>query len=106
MTIFRNKLDKEDVSAYRTKDYLLRLTAEENSELTKACLKYIRSIEGYTPKTREECEADLIEETADVLICIDLLMDSGLINETAVKNVYNQKYDRVVKRFKTGVYTS
>ena len=104
MSLLREKFGFEDMSAYRTKEYLLRLAGEECSELVQAALKYIRSVEGYTNKTREECEESLTEEVADALICIDLLLDSGLVSEQVMNSVYKRKYERLTKRFKTGNY--
>ncbi len=57
------------------KSAMLEQTAEECSELAQACLKLSRKYRGenYTPRTQEEIESHLLEEIADVMICIDEL---------------------------------
>lgn len=49
--------------------------AEECAELAQAALKYARIKRGEnpTPKTRAEAKAALLEEIADVELCVDLL---------------------------------
>lgn len=60
---------------------LLEQCAEECSELTHACLKLARKMreENYTPKTMDECIEALKEEMADVQLCINQIVYSGLI---------------------------
>lgn len=55
---------------------LLELCAEECNELAHACLKFSRKIrnENPTPKSEEECIEELIEEMADVQLCMGLLV--------------------------------
>lgn len=56
---------------------MLEQTAEECAELAHACLKEARRLRGEnpTPCTAEECKATIIEEMADVALCLDLLDD-------------------------------
>ena len=58
---------------------LLEQTAEECTELAHACLKEARRLRGEnpTPCTEEECKVAIMEETADVLLCLGLLDDAG-----------------------------
>ena len=62
---------------------VLEQLAEECAELGHAALKLARIIRGEnpTPKTRAEAEAMLQEESTDVLLCLRLLIRSGLIGE-------------------------
>lgn len=55
---------------------LLEQTAEECAELAHACLKEARRLRGEnpTPCTAEECKAAIMEEMADVALCLDMLM--------------------------------
>lgn len=57
---------------------LLEQTAEECAELAHACLKEARRLRGEnpTPRTEEECKAAIMEEMADVALCLDMLDDS------------------------------
>ena len=50
---------------------MLEQLAEEASELAQACLKLARKERGEnpTPKTKAECERELIEEFTDVIQC-------------------------------------
>lgn len=54
----------------------LEMLAEECAELGKAALKAIRAYglsENPTPVTQEQALADMVEETGDVLVVLDLL---------------------------------
>lgn len=57
---------------------LLCQLAEEAAELSKAALKLRRAIDGTnpTPKSREECTENLIEEIADVDLVVRILKDT------------------------------
>lgn len=63
------------VSDILPKTEILAQLAEEASELAQAALKLRRALNGTnpTPKSVEECEKDLIEEYADVIVCISEL---------------------------------
>ncbi len=80
---------------------MLEQAAEESCELTKACLKYSRLLrnENPTKKTKEECVKNLIEEAADVLICIDELKHGGLIIEEEIQYWVYQKKESAKDRF-------
>lgn len=56
---------------------ILAQLAEEASELAQAALKLRRALDGTnpTPKSVEECEANLHEEWADVNVAFDQLWD-------------------------------
>ena len=72
----------------------LEALAEESSELTQASLKLIRAIGNgnATPKTIEECKANLNEEIADILMVLDVL-------EIALPNIQmNSKWERWYNR--------
>lgn len=61
------------------KPALLEQTAEECAELAHACLKEARRLRGEnpTPKTEIECWMAIIEEMADVEICLKMLREAG-----------------------------
>ena len=54
---------------------LLEQTAEECCELAQACLKMTRKLrdENPTPKSIEDIRDNLVEEMADVALCITLI---------------------------------
>ena len=66
------------VSDILPKTEILAQLAEEASELAQAALKLRRALDGTnpTPKSVAECEANLMEELADVTNAIDALFDS------------------------------
>lgn len=85
---------------------MLEQTAEECSELAQVCLKLSRKYrnENYTPRTQEEIESHLLEEIADVMICIDELSPlitnintayDGLTLEDWIKYKTNRISDRL-----------
>lgn len=63
------------VSDILPKTEILAQLAEEASELAQAALKLRRALDGTnpTPKSVNECENALIEEYADVIVCISAL---------------------------------
>lgn len=79
---------------------VLEQLAEECSELAQASLKYARLLRGDnpTPKTKEQCIDDLTEEIADVLLCINILYYSEIINEDHIVDIMNSKLARWKKR--------
>ena len=88
---------------YIGKPALLEQTAEECVELAHACLKLARKMRGknLTPKTEQECIDSLVEEMADVSICIEqIVFESNIISNEALESVEIQKYERMVKRIK------
>lgn len=66
------------ISDILPKTEILAQLAEEASELAQAALKLRRALDGTnpTPKSVAECEANLMEEFADVTNAIDALLDS------------------------------
>lgn len=74
--------------------------AEEAAELAQAALKYRRIIDGRnkTPVTNIEAINGLVEELADVQLCIEIL---GFTHETiqaTVSKIKEQKLSRWAKR--------
>ena len=81
---------------------LLELTAEECTELAQACLKKARSLRGDMPvaKTDGEMYNDIVEELADVRICIaEVLNDTIDISDVARMEL--NKKERLLERLKT-----
>lgn len=62
---------------------VLEGTAEECSELTKACLKLARKLRGEnpTPVSMEELVDNLMEEMADVKVCLKVLNENYQIDQ-------------------------
>ena len=57
-------------------EYILRMTAEEASELCQAALKYVRALrDNETPVSPDEALITLLGEMADVYVMLDLLED-------------------------------
>lgn len=80
---------------------LLEQTAEECCELAQACLKMARKLrdENPTPKSIEDIRDNLVEEMADVLICIDMIgSETKLYNEFKLGLCMVEKRDRWEKR--------
>lgn len=80
---------------------LLEQCAEECSELTHACLKLARKMreENPTPKTIEECMEALKEEIADVELCLNAIVNSGLIcDKDEIELVRLAKFERWYER--------
>lgn len=88
------------VTDYISKEALLEQTAEEAAELAQACLKMARKLrdENPTPKTMDEIIVDLNEEMADVMICMDAIVESGIISNESIDSVAVEKYERWTKR--------
>jgi NTP pyrophosphatase (non-canonical NTP hydrolase) len=95
------KNNTEDyISNYLDRDHLLAQAAEECSELAQACLKLIRVYDKVNPTTVSEEDAinNLAEEAADVLLCVSVLVESGLISPEAIESYQIAKYERWLKR--------
>lgn len=78
--------------------------AEEASELAKAALKLKRAIEGTnpTPVTKKEAIENLVEEIADINLCIDIIeskFDDGFPLDLEIETIII-KADRWCKRLK------
>lgn len=78
-------------------DTLLGL-AEECSELSAAALKLVRALEGKTPKPKDICTLDFLEEFADVECVMMVIMNADWFDPEAVDGIYNAKIERWRKR--------
>ena len=74
--------------------------AEEGSELSKACIKLARKIrdKNPTPLTEREILNNITEEVADVMLCIDILLYSGVIDTDEVAKIMIDKEKRWLNR--------
>ena len=79
------------------KDTLLGL-AEECSELSAAALKLVRALEGKTPKSKNACIIEFIEEFADVECMMMALMNADWFVPSEAYDIYNAKVERWRKR--------
>ena len=79
---------------------MLEQTAEECIELAHACLKLARYLRGENKvyKTKEEIYSNLSEEIADVYICIDELLEAGVISQESIDSNVITKLERMKKR--------
>lgn len=79
---------------------LLEQTAEESAELAQACLKLARKIRGEnpTPKDINELKNNLTEEIADVVLCIQTLIDINLADPSDINEIVHLKEKRWVDR--------
>lgn len=79
---------------------MLEQTAEECIELSHACLKLARYLRGENKvyKTKEEIYSNLSEEIADVYICIDELLEAGVISQESIDSNIMTKLERMRKR--------
>lgn len=71
--VIKNELKLFDVVDKIGIENLLIQVAEECSELSKATLKLHRVATGTTPVSLEDAKENLIEEMADVLVCMEAL---------------------------------
>ena len=79
---------------------MLEQTAEECVELAHACMKLARYLRGENKvyKTKEEIYSNLSEEIADVYICIDELLEAGVIRHEPIDSYTMSKFERMRKR--------
>ena len=79
---------------------MLEQTAEECVELAHACMKLARYLRGENKvyKTKEEIYSNLSEEIADVYICIDELLEAGIISQESIDANIMTKLERMRKR--------
>lgn len=80
---------------------LLEQTAEECCELAHACLKMARKLrdENPTPKSIEDIQDNLVEELADVELCIyAILSGTELVERDEFINKHAEKDERWHKR--------
>lgn len=82
------------------KPVLLEQAAEECTELSHACLKMARKMRGEnpTPKTMEEIKYSLTEEIADVLLCVQFIIDADLVDDEHVDEIITEKHKRWISR--------
>lgn len=66
--------------------------AEEASELAQACLKLVRVMDGDTPLPEQYVRDNLIEEMADVSVCMTALQDIAPLSQ--VGEIITQKAQR------------
>ena len=101
----------KEVSDILPKTEILAQLAEEASELAQAALKLRRALDGTnpTPKSVAECEANLMEEFADVSNAVTALCDAwfghSLDSECefwdAEREIEDAKYKRWLSRLET-----
>lgn len=79
---------------------LLEQCAEECTELAHACLKMSRKMrnENPTPAAMNDILQNLNEEMADVMICMNAIVESGLISYESIDSEYGRKEERLIKR--------
>lgn len=80
---------------------LLEQTAEECCELAQACLKMARKLrdENPTPKSIEDIRENLIEEMADVELCLlQIEMSTDIVSSKEVDSLILEKFSRWEKR--------
>lgn len=95
---------KEDLEAIRMlgEPALMEQLAEECSELAQAALKLARKERGEnpTPKTEGECLQELIEEMADVDLCMDVIKYCRGFDFYRVGDIESEKMERWAKRIR------
>ena len=85
-----------------SKEELLVLLAEECAELGKAALKLRRAYNGEnpTPMTRADAYTNLVEEIADVTLCIEVLGLNSTENLYNIGKIWEEKLTRWELRLK------
>jgi NTP pyrophosphatase (non-canonical NTP hydrolase) len=80
---------------------MLEQTAEECSELAQACLKYARYYRNENPAYKDfpEIYANLHEEICDVLLCMEQLIQSGMVDPLVLNDWEKRKNARMKARF-------
>lgn len=98
----KRKIDR--IRELLLEDELLCQLAEECSELAQAALKVKRAMtaKNYTPMGLEEARKNLIEECADVLLCLDVI-EYIRKNDYEVAKVMEQKLERWVDRIENTI---
>lgn len=79
---------------------MLEQLAEECSELAQAALKKARILRGENPSpvTKEMAAANIEEETADVLLCINELISAAEIHMGPIEKIMAAKRKRWIAR--------
>ena len=93
----------ERISVIRSllgEEELLCQLAEECDELGKAALKLRRVLNGknYTPVTEDQARENLLEEIADVSLCLAVLGLDAPIYGDMVGNIWDEKLHRWTSR--------
>ena len=78
--------------------------AEEAAELSQACLKLIRQMDGQTPVPETDCKMHLLEEIADVALCSKVL--TSRVDDRIVTEIMAAKYKRWEERLEQKTTTS
>lgn len=78
---------------------VLEQLAEESAELAQAALKLSRKLrnENPTPKSQDECLQDLLEEMADVKLCMEVFEEKNYYPDE-IEQIMQQKRKRWEKR--------
>ncbi len=78
----------------------LEQCAEECVEFAKACLKMARKLreENPTPAGLGEIMSNLHEEAADVIVCTEAVIESGVLSRELVENEMRHKRARWEQR--------
>ena len=81
---------------------MLEQLAEEASELAQAALKLARKERGDnpTPKTKQQCVADLLQEIADVKLVMSCLQSLIWFNDDEINRIKSEKLMRWIQRLK------
>lgn len=90
-----------DIKTYLPLTELLCQLAEESNELSQAALKLRRALDGRnpTPTTIEDCMNNLIEEAADVLLCLYVCgFDTDEAEGVQMNQVAMKKFKRWIQR--------
>lgn len=86
-------------------DEMLGQITEECGEMVQAAPKVRRARKGTTPVSLDDAVVRLTEECADVALCIDCLIELGILDRTGVQFIGRYKterwYSRVVKKSET-----
>lgn len=97
MLIEKTQEEREQLRAICGKlgrDELLGQATEESCELGQACQKVRRARKGTTPVKLPEATGKLDEEAGDVLLLIDCLVESGVVNLDAAVESARRKIAR------------
>lgn len=98
---FKNKEEKKmNIPEKIGMPAVLEQCAEECTELAQACLKIARKMrqENPTPATMDILMKDFNEEIADVMVCLNVIVDSGFISNEAIDSVMMTKQNRWEER--------
>lgn len=92
----------DDILDHITLDEVLAQLAEEASELAQAALKLRRTMSkaNPTPVTRHEAEEKLLEEIADVKLCLHVAGFESVQRKIKANRIIYQKAERWLKRLK------